>query len=203
MSASPTTSPSPESLPTTEPTEEPAEVPADTPTVIERTDIPDLPPGSTITDVEQPRNGTAEVRDGEILYTPDRGFRGEERITVIVTTPEGTTEEVVVKVVVGTEQKVITRWTAPKKLVPGVNRFGPGTFMTNAGQVAKVTAKCSILRRMISDNPPPKCSVIVGKEGTLIDVTVYEPTGIEVTLSAPKKGKYAPLKDTYLYRVSP
>lgn len=171
--------------------------------MIEPKDIPGVPPGSTITDVEEPRNGTVEIRDGEIIYTPDRGFRGEERISVTVTTPEGTTKQVVLTVVVGSEQKVITRWTAPKTLKVGTNRFGPGTFVTNAGQVATVDVKCSILRRMISDNPPPKCSVIAGKEGTLISLSVYEPTGVEVTLSAPKKGKYAPLDTSYFYRVSP
>lgn len=75
--------------------------------------------------------------------------------------------------------------------------------MTNAGQQAKVSAKCSILQRRISDNPPPTCSVTVGKEGTFLNVTVFEPTGVEVAISAPKRGKYAPLKDTYFYRVSP
>ncbi len=174
-----------------------------TPTTITADDIPGVPQGSTVTAVDPPQNGTAKVVDGTVIYTPKEGFIGEEKISVAVLTPAGETQDVVVTVAVGKEQKVITRWTAPKKLKPGINQFGPGTFMTNAGQVAKVSADCSIIRKWNSPNPSPKCEVIAGKEGTYIDVSVYEPSVVEVTLTAPQKGKYAPLEETFTYRVNP
>jgi len=174
-----------------------------TPVEIEVTDLPDVPRGSVITDASDPDNGTVEVRDGDVIYTPKPGFIGDETITVIVRTPEGTEQEATVTVSVGKAQTIITKWTAPKKLVNGSNRFGPGTFITNAGQVAKVSAKCSILQKWVSPNPDPVCSVVAGKEGTYINVKVYEPTAVTVMLSAPKKGGYKPMKETYVYRVNP
>ena len=162
-----------------------------------------MPQGSTITAVDPPQNGTAKVVDGTVIYTPKDSFRGEEKISVVVLTSAGDTQDVVVTIAVGKEQKVVTRWAAPNKLKPGVNHFGPGTFMTNAGQAAKVSADCSIIRKWNSPNPSPTCEVLAGKEGTYIDVTVYEPTLVEITLSAPKNGKYAPLEETFTYRVNP
>ena len=205
-SASPSASPTASPTPTTAETE--PEAPKETakpnvPTVITVDDIPGVDPGSTITDVTPPKNGSAEVRDGDVIYTPNDKFRGEERIAVQVLTPTGETIETTVVVVVGKEQKIVTDWTAPKRLKPGMNWFGPGTFMTNANQPAKVTATCSILLRKVSDNPPPVCDVVAGKEGTYINVKVYEPTGIEVKITAPKKGKYRPLEQKFLYRVNP
>jgi hypothetical protein len=205
-SVSPSGSVSPS--PSVSPTETPSQTLTDrtdaaTPTTIAADDIPGVPQGSTITAVDPPKNGTAKVVDGTVIYTPKESFIGEEKISLVVLTPAGDTQDVVVTVAVGKEQKVVTRWTAPKKLKPGMNQFGPGTFMTNAGQIAKVSADCSIIRKWVSPNPSPTCEVLAGKEGTYIDVTVYEPTEVEVTLTAPKKGKYAPLEDTYTYRINP
>lgn len=173
--------------------------------MIERSDIPNIPPGATITDVEEPKNGTAEVRNGEILYTPDPGFRGEERITVIVTTVDGVTKEVTVDVVVGKEQEVTTRWKAPRELSLGMNRFGPATLRTNAQQSATVTASCALLLRMAPADGTggPRCSVIVNSRGTFIDLEADQPIGVEVLVRAPKKGAYGPLKERYFYRVIP
>jgi len=162
-----------------------------------------VPSGSTITSVDPPGNGTAKVVNGDVVYTPKDGFRGEERLTVEVLTPTGEIKDVTVTVAVGKEQKVITRWTAPKKFTPGMNLFGPGTFMTNANQVAAVAVNCTIIKRWVSPNPDPECTVVAGKEGTYIDITVYEPTAVEVLITAPKKGKYAPMEQKYVYRVNP
>jgi len=175
----------------------------DRPTRIESTDIPNVPSGSTITDVDPPKNGTAEVRNGDVIYTPDPGFIGEERISVTVVTPTGETQTTVVTVAVGKEQKIITRWTPPKKLVNGMNHFAPGTLMTNAMQPVKVSVKCELILRNISGNPAPKCSVIAGKEGTYISVKAYDPTAVIVTLSAPKKGAYRAFTQELVYRVNP
>lgn len=210
-SASPSASVSPtpiSSTPTPSPTTSPTPAPTITsnpgdPVAIEVTDLPEVPRGSVITDVEEPVNGTADIRNGDVIFTPKPGFIGDETITVTVRTPEGTDQETTVTVSVGKEQTVITKWSAPKKLVKGTNHFGPGTFITNANQVAKVSAKCSILQKWVSPNPDPVCTVTVGKEGTYINVKVYEPTVVEVMLTAPKKGNYKPMKQSYVYRVNP
>jgi hypothetical protein len=209
----PTASPSPTATTTVTPTASPTpiptntveEVPADRPTVIDRNAIPNIPPGSTITDVEEPKNGTAEVRNGEVIFTPDPGFRGEERIIVIITTSEGATKEVAVDVVVGKEQKVITRWKAPKSLELGMTRFAPATLKTNANQSATVTASCALLLRLAPADGVvgTRCSVIVNSQGTFIDVDADQPVGVEVLVRAPKKGEYGPLKERYFYRVNP
>lgn len=160
-----------------------------------------VPEGSSITEVEPNRDGRVSVIDDEIAFTPKPGFIGDTVITFTVTTPEGDEQVAEVRVRVGKEQKVITRWSAPKRLKQGANHFGPGTFMTNANQVAKVQVECLRILRNISGQPDPQCSVVVGKEGTIINVKVYEPTAVVVTLTAPKKGKYLPLDEEYLYRV--
>lgn len=160
-----------------------------------------IPEGSTITSVEPSRDGRVQIVGDEIAFTPKPGFIGETTITFTVTTPEGEDRVSTVKVRVGKDQTVITRWTAPKKLQQGSNRFGPGTFVTNANQVAKVEVECLRILRNISGKPDPKCSVVVGKEGTFINVKVYEPTAVIVTLTAPKKGQYLPLDQEYTYRV--
>ena len=162
-----------------------------------------MPSGSTITEVEQPKNGTAEVRDGDVIYTPDPGFIGEERISITVVTPSGETQTTTVTVAVGKEQKNNTRWKAPKTLINGMNYFGPGTLMTNAMNPVRVSVKCELILRIATDNPPPKCSVIPGKEGTYISVKAYDPTAVIVTLSAPATGKYRALKQELVYRVNP
>ena len=153
--------------------------------------------------MEQPKNGTAEIRNGDLIYTPAEDFRGEERISVVIQTPEGTTETVKVTVAVGKEQTLATDWTAPKRLKPGVHQFGPSTFITNANQAAKVSVTCSIIKKWVSPNPAPVCEVVPGKGGTYLSLTVYEPTFVEVTLKAPKKGKYRPMEEKYSYRVNP
>lgn len=138
--ASPTTSPSPTPTPaaTDNPTTEPVPVAPRTPVVINPVSDGGVPEGSTITSVEPNRDGRVQIVDDELKFTPKPGFIGVTDITFTVTTPEGDEQLTEVSVAVGKEQTVITRWTAPKKLKQGVNRFGPGTFITNANQVAKI-----------------------------------------------------------------
>jgi hypothetical protein len=202
--ARPTTSPSPAPTPTTttaNPTTEPVPVAPRTPVVIDPVSDGGVPEGSTITSVEPNRDGRVQIVNDELKFTPKPGFIGVTEITFTVTTPEGDEQLTEVSVAVGKEQTVVTRWTAPKRLKQGVNRFGPGTFITNANQVAKVEVECLRILRNISGEPDPKCSVVVGKEGTIINVKVYEPTAVIVKMTAPKKGQYLPLDEEYVYRV--
>ena len=201
--ASPTSSPTagPTSAPAPEDTPAPPAAPPGERVVIDPVSDGGIPEGSTITSVEPSRDGRVQILDDEIAFTPKPGFIGETVITFTVTTPEGEDRVSTVKVRVGKDQTVVTRWTAPKKLQQGANRFGPGTFVTNANQVAKVEVECLRILRNISGKPDPKCSVVVGKEGTIINVKVYEPTAVIVKLTAPKKGQYLPLDQAYTYRV--
>lgn len=197
-SASPTASPSP----TTKVTDEPVPAPPRKPVVIDPVTDGGVPEGSTVTSVEPNRDGRVQIVDEGVKFTPKPGFIGETDVSFTVTTPEGEEQLTEVSVAVGKEQSVITRgWKAPKKLRPGVNHWGPGTFVTNAGRVAEVDVQCLRILRNISGEPDPKCSVTVGKTGTFINVKVYEPTAVIVTMTAPKKGNYLPLDEEYVYRV--
>ena len=208
VSPSPSGSASPSASPTVEPTVTPTasateSAKPDRPTRIAIEDLPGVEPGSVITDVTPVENGKVLISGGDIVFTPEAGFRGIQEITLVVTNPSGVSTEVSVSVKVGKDQVIITNWNAPKRLAPGLTWFGPGTFMTNAGQIAKVGVDCSIIRKWNSPNPSPICEVLAGKEGTYISLKLYEPTLVEVTLTAPKKGKYAPLEETFTYRVNP
>ncbi|MGI3171604.1 Ig-like domain-containing protein, partial [Pseudooceanicola sp. C21-150M6] len=54
----------------------------------------------TIASVEQPANGTVEIVDGKLVYTPDENFNGEDTITYTVTDPDGNTSTATVVVTV-------------------------------------------------------------------------------------------------------
>lgn len=199
--SNPTASPSP--MLTFKPSPDPIPGRPDRPVVIDPVTHGGAPEGSTITDVEPTRAGDVVLDRGKVRFTPLPGFIGVTDLTFTVTRPDGTEQLTEVSVAVGKEQVVITRgWKPPKKLRAGSNRFGPGTFVTNAGQVASVGVACLRILRSISGEPDPECSVVVGKTGTFINVEVYEPTAVVVTMNAPKKGKYLPLTEEYLYRVN-
>ena len=177
----------------------------DEPTEITVTDLPDVPPGSRITDVEKPDNGEAVVRDGRVIFTPDPDFRGTEKITLIVVTPSGEKDEVTVDVVVGKVQVITTDWQPPKKLVVGSTAFSPSKLVTNAKQAAKVSASCALLLRSapMDGTGGPRCAVVVTAKGTFIEIEADVPVGVEVLVRAPKKGDYGPLKERYFFRVIP
>ena len=214
-SASPTVTPSPEATPTPSPSPtpsptltfkpDPEPIPArpDRPVVIDPVTDGGAPEGSTITSVEPNRDGRVQIVEEGVRFTPKPGFIGETDVTFTVTKPDGNEQLTEVSVAVGKEQSVITRgWKPPKKLKQGSSRFGPGTFVTNAGQVAEVDVECLRILRNISGEPDPVCSVTVGKTGTFINVKVYEPTAVVVRMTAPQKGRYLPLDEEYLYRVN-
>ena len=175
--------------------------PPNRPVVIDPVTDGGTPSGSVVTNVEPNDDGKVSVKDGEVVFDPNDGFIGDTEVRFTVVTPDGQEQEAVVTVSVGKEQRIITRWTAPKRLIDGLNKFGPGTFMTNAMQPAEVGVECLRILRINSGKPDPKCSVVVGKDGTYISVKTYEPTAVIVTLSAPTKGKFRPLDEDFVYRV--
>ena len=204
-SPSPTATPTPTPSPTLTFKSDPDPIPArpDRPVVIDPVTDGGAPEGSTITSVEPNRDGRVQIVEEGVRFTPKPGFIGETDVTFTFSKPDGEEQLTEVSVAVGKEQSVITRgWKPPKKLKQGSNHFGPGTFVTNARQVAEVKVECLRILRNVSGKPDPKCSVVVGKTGTFINVKVYEPTAVVVTMTAPKKGKYLPLDEEYLYRVN-
>ena len=54
----------------------------------------------TVTSVDDPANGVAEVVDGKIVYTPDAGFSGTETFTYTITDEDGLTDTATVTVAV-------------------------------------------------------------------------------------------------------
>ena len=54
----------------------------------------------TITDVSAPANGTAEIVDGQIVYTPNPGFSGKDTFTYTITDSNGLTTTATASVVV-------------------------------------------------------------------------------------------------------
>ena len=160
------------------------------------------PEGSSITSVEPNRDGRVRVIEDTVQVTPKPGFIGETNLRINVVTPEGEQQRTVVTVAVGTKQTIITRWTPPRRISEGLTRFGPGTFMTNAGQQARVSVRCERVLKIFTGKPDPKCSVVVGKEGTFIRVRAYETTAVIVKLTAPKRGQYLPLDEEFIYRIT-
>ncbi|MEV7973642.1 Ig-like domain-containing protein [Cellulomonas sp. NPDC089187] len=62
----------------------------------------------SITSVGQPENGTAEIVDGEVVYTPNPGFVGVDEVTVTVTDEYGNDVQVTIEVTVGDVVKLAT-----------------------------------------------------------------------------------------------
>lgn len=61
----------------------------------------EVPLGGTTAVPEQPDHGTVKVDpDGKWTYTPDPGFVGKDRISIIVTDPDGNPEELIIDITV-------------------------------------------------------------------------------------------------------
>ncbi|MEV7973643.1 Ig-like domain-containing protein [Cellulomonas sp. NPDC089187] len=81
---------------------DPVEISTTTPFETPKTvDVLDETGAETIASVGQGENGTVEIVDGEVVYTPNPGFIGEDSFTVTVTDEYGNDIEVTVDVTVG------------------------------------------------------------------------------------------------------
>ena len=179
----------------------PVEVLPDEPTVITVADLPKVPAGAEPTQVTQPDNGKAQINNGEISYTPEKGFVGTDEFTVTFTQKDGSETAVVVTVSVGKEQVPTPAITLPVKLVNGTNLLLAKQVVTNAGNTVKVSATCSPLARMQPRGDVRACVVVKQGLSTYLRITTDEPIGVTVNLTAPAVGKYSAYKQVKVYFV--
>lgn len=161
-------------------------------------DIPNAPVDSVITDVEKPKNGDAVVTNGEVIYTPNDGFIGTDKVTVIVTDREGNSQAIVVPVVVGDEQTALNL-DLPANLRIGTTVLTTKPVVTNAKQIASVAVSCTPLSRVKFTGDLVYCHVTRKNGG--VSVTVTAPMSVKVRVTAPAKGHYLPLDTAANYRV--
>ena len=199
-SASPSVSTTATAEPSLKPTA-PVEVLPDEPTVITVADLPKVPAGAEPTQVTQPDNGKAQINNGEISYTPEKGFVGTDEFTVTFTQKDGSETAVVVTVSVGKEQVPTPAITLPVKLVNGTNLLLAKQVVTNAGNTVKVSATCSPLARMQPRGDVRACVVVKQGLSTYLRITTDEPIGVTVNLTAPAVGKYSAYKQVKVYFV--
>lgn len=212
-SASPSPTASPSASPTAtastkdpepEPTRTPVPVKPDTPTVIDVITSSGSDPDSTITQVDQPRNGTVEIKDNTVIYTPDPGFIGRDLITTYIKDPAGDVTVVRTSVTTGLEQKPVAPLGLPSSIAP--NRtvtLIDHTVRTNADQNARVTAECVALTRMAPAGGFSGCVVTRDGAKVMVTVTGATPYRVVVTLTAPAKGDYLRYVETRSYTVRP
>ena len=203
-SATPSPSASPSVSTTATPSPKPTapvEVLPDEPTVITVADLPKVPAGAEPTQVTQPDNGKAQINNGEISYTPEKGFVGTDEFTVTFTQKDGSETAVVVTVSVGKDQVPTPAITLPVKLVNGTNLLLTKQVVTNAGNTVKVSATCSPLARMQPRGDVRACVVVKQGLSAYLRITTDEPIGVTVNLTAPAVGKYSAYKQVQVYFV--
>ena len=178
----------------TDPTPTPVPVDPKTPTTI------DPGPGNTFTDAGDPSHGSVDVRDGDIVYTPEPGYVGPVEIPVTITDRQGGQTKTVITLNVGAEQTL--RNALPDTLSIGSNVLLARPAVTNARQRADVTVECTPVYRLGKVGGAPLC--ITTRSGGRTIVEVNAPAKVTVTVTAPAKGGYGPLevKKTYKVRFS-
>jgi hypothetical protein len=209
-SQSPTESPSasPDASPTASPAASPtaspspvAEVVPNTPKVITAEDIPGASTDSTISSVEKPKNGTAVVEDGSIIYTPKPGFTGTETLNVTLIDRNGEAEQLAVTVQVGTPQVPVRALNLPANVGQGTTVLLKRPVLTNARQIAQATVECRPLLRTKVAGSLDDCRVQYSNGSVSVTVLTSAPIGVRLTLTAPAKGKYTAYNFEKFYRV--
>lgn len=200
-SASPTASASASPSPSPSVTPEVIEIdptdPTPTPVDPEKPTIIEPGPGKTITDAADPKHGTIEVRDGDVIYTPEPGYVGPVEIPVTITDRDGATTKTVITLSVGEEQTA--RVNLPDELRIGTNVLLAKPVVTNARQRADVTVECTPMYRVGKAGGAPLC--VTSRSGGRTVVQVNAPAKVTVSLSAPAKGDYGPYEVTKTYKV--
>lgn len=154
--------------------------------------------------MDQPRNGTVEIKDNTVVYTPDSGFIGRDLITTYIKDPAGDVTVVRTAVTTGLEQKPVAPLGLPSSITP--NRtvtLIDHTVRTNADQDARVTAECVALTRMAPAGGFSGCVVTRDGAKVMVTVTGTTPYRVVVTVTAPPKGDYLRYVSTRSYTVRP
>ena len=213
-SSSPTPTPTPtptvtstqEETSTPEPTRtpEPVVVTPDTPTPIDVIRTSGSDPDATVTEVDEPRHGTAEIKDNTVIYTPDPGFIGRDLVVSYVKDPDGQITVVRTVVTTGLEQEPLKPLGLPASITP--NRsvvLIDHAVETNADQVAKVRVTCHQVTRIAPAGGFSGCVVTRDGSTVMVTVTGSTPYRVRVSVSAPAKGDYLPYATTRTYTVRP
>lgn len=176
--------------------------PPDTPQVIDVIAESGADPASTITEVDEPRHGSAVIEGSTVVYTPDPGFIGADLVVSTVTEPDGSEVKVRSQVSTG----LVQRTTAALGLPAAVHAGRTTTLVdhpvrTNAGQRATVRARCVPVTRMQVSGGFTGC--VVTRDGARVMVTVAgsSPYRVRVTVTAGRKGDYLPYSLTRAYTV--
>jgi hypothetical protein len=169
--------------------------------VITAEDIPGAPADSTITKVDDPRNGTAVIEDGSIIYTPKPDFRGTETITVTIVDRNGAVEELDVQIQVGIPQEPVRALNLPNKVGKGTTVLLSKPVLTNAKQFAQATVECKPLLRTKLAGSLDDCRVQYSNGSVSVTVQTDAPLGVRLILTAPAKGKYTAYNFEKFYRV--
>ena len=154
-----------------------------------------------VTDVRNPDHGTAVIKDGEVVYTPDPGFIGRDTVTVEIIDRDGTVKEVTIEVLVGRTQEPTSPVALPATLQAGTNVILTSPIRTNAGQVVRVSALCAARVRVTAFGDVRLCSVSTSGGRTVLTVASGFRVGVVLTLSAPKSGQYLPYRESKAYVV--
>lgn len=154
-----------------------------------------------IREVEQPQNGSAVVERGEVVYTPDQGFRGTDEFTVTVVERDGAVRVIPIEVTVGREQLPVAALALPASLRSGVNVILDKPARTNAGQAVRVEVSCTTSLRVKVAGDVRACTVRSGAQGTSVTIRGGSPLTVRVRLSAPSVGKFRAYEAERTYQV--
>jgi len=176
----------------------------DTTTVIDVIAASGADPGSTLTGVDVPRHGTAQIQDNTVLYTPTPGFIGRDVIVSYIENPGGEVVLVRTRVSTGLVQKPVKPLGLPSSVAP--NRtvvLLDHAVVTNAGQTARVRTECQQVTRIAPFGGFSGCMVTRDGSTVMVTVTGSTPYRVRVTVSAPAKGDYLPYAFSRVYTVRP
>jgi hypothetical protein len=166
--------------------------------VITTDDLPGVPSGAVIVDVKKPEHGEAVVDNGQVLYTPERGYDGPVELIVIVKERDGSVTQVDIPLETGKSQYAVNL-KLPDELLRGSNELYVDNVRTNARQRAKVTVTCVPVNRMKPIDAMMACEV--EQIGGKVIVNSRSASKVTVSLSAPAKGKYLPYREVVTYRI--
>ncbi len=202
----PTVTPTQEETSTPEPTRtpEPVVVTPDTPTPIDVIRNSGSDPDATVTGVDEPRHGTAEIKDNTVIYTPDPGFIGRDLVVSYVKDPDGQITVVRTVVTTGLEQEPLKPLGLPASITPNRSvALIDHAVETNADQVAKVRVTCHQVTRIAPAGGFSGCVVTRDGSTVMVTVTGSTPYRVRVSVSAPAKGDYLAYATTRTYTVRP